>query len=108
MKVQGFTNIENRIEGTITEAELVALVARHIALPEGAELRFYAAGPIYGPADGIRIGDGPDATPLTFAATWRQVIMGKESTLPAPEVVKRAAEAPTGAVVDVMFDPPLP
>lgn len=74
MKVQGAITKTQTIKGTISKAELLAMVRSSIHVPDGASARFYVAMRNPGHYQGMHpispIVDIDEQSPLTFMIDW--------------------------------------
>ena len=85
MIVKGNTRTENTIEGTVSVAELAALVRAVLALPKEADLQF-----------GVELGASIDDqdNPLRFTARWRGETEGASARIAGVELIERAVRQP--------------
>ena len=84
MKVRGGVTRTQVVEGSISAAELLALVRETVHIPEGATARFYTATHHYQAqllahgAVGTPLVDVTDSSPLKFRITWEVPVAEKQ------------------------------
>lgn len=85
MKVKGGVTQTQVVEGSISKAELLALVRETVHIPAGAAVRFYATGQCsYGLiVSSQQLGPAPtadvtDLSPLKFRITWEVPVAKNE------------------------------